>query len=72
MNIYLIINFVTNNEHFQTSADVHSANTSQKHYLNKPTANLSYFQKSTYYVGIRIFNNLSCDLKSLMKKHDLK
>jgi hypothetical protein len=33
-----------NEEHFQTNADVHSVNIRHKHYLHKPTANLSCFQ----------------------------
>jgi hypothetical protein len=47
-NIFLLINFITNNEeHFQTNAIVHSVNTRQNHYRHTPTANLSCFQKST-------------------------
>jgi hypothetical protein len=69
--IFSLVNFITDNEeHFQYPMLV---NTRHKHYLHKPTANLSCFQKSTHYAGIRIFNNLPCDLKSLrMKNHDLK
>jgi hypothetical protein len=71
-HIFSSIKFITNNEHFQTNADVHSINTRHKHYLHKPAANLSCLQKSTYYAGIRIFNNLPSDIKSLRKKkHDL-
>jgi hypothetical protein len=72
--VFSIINFITNNkEYFQTNALVHSVNTRYKDYLHKPTANLSCFQKSTYYAGIKIFNNLPSDLESLMnEKYDLK
>jgi hypothetical protein len=46
--MFWLINFIKNNEeHFQTNADVHTVNTRHKHYLHKPTANLSFFQKST-------------------------
>jgi hypothetical protein len=63
-----LINFIANNkEHFQTNADVHS-NTRHKHYLHKPIANLSCFQKNTYYAGTNIFNNLPSDLKILMNE----
>jgi hypothetical protein len=44
-----------NEEHFQTNADVRSVNTRHRHYLHKPTANLSCFQKNTYYAGIKMF-----------------
>jgi hypothetical protein len=44
--MYPLINFITNNkELFQTTADVHSANTRHKRYLHKPTANLHAFRK---------------------------
>jgi hypothetical protein len=67
--IFSLINFITNNEeHFQTNADVHSVNTRHKDYIYKPAANLSCFQKSTYYAGIRIFSCFPSDLKSLMKE----
>jgi hypothetical protein len=40
----------------------------EKHYLCNQVANLLGFQKSTYYAGIKIFNNLSSDLKILMNE----
>jgi hypothetical protein len=65
--IFSLINFITSKEeHFQTNADIHSVNTRHKNYLHKPPANLSCFQKSTYYAGIKIFNNLPSALKILM------
>jgi hypothetical protein len=63
--LFSVIKCVTNNELFQTNADLHSVNTRHKHYLHKPTANLSCFQKGAYYDRIQIFNNLLSDLKSL-------
>jgi hypothetical protein len=36
-----LIKFITNNEeHFQTNANAHNANTRHKHYIHRPTANL--------------------------------
>jgi hypothetical protein len=65
--IFSLINFITNNkEHFQTNAEVHSVHTRHKHYPHKPTTNLSCFQKSAYYAGIKIGNNMLSDLKNLM------
>jgi hypothetical protein len=63
-----LTNFNTNNEHFQTNADVYSVYTRPKHYLHKTIANTSCFQKSAYYAGIRMFSNLLCDLESLMNE----
>ena len=61
-NIYFIINHQKN---FQAHSSVHSINTRDKHHLHGPNANLSYFQKSTFYAGIRIFNSLPCSLAVL-------
>jgi hypothetical protein len=38
------------------------------HHLHRLIANLSCFQKSTYYTGIKIFNILPSSLKSLVKE----
>jgi hypothetical protein len=57
-----------NQEHFQTNSAVHSVNTRNKHHLHRPAANLTCFQKNTYYSGIKIFNKLPSNLKSLMNE----
>jgi hypothetical protein len=44
---------------------IHSINTRNKHHLHRPIANLSCFQKSTFYSSIRIFNSLPCNIKNL-------
>jgi hypothetical protein len=48
--------------------DVHSVNTRHKHCLHKPFTNFSCFQKSIYYAGITIFNNIPSDLKCLLNE----
>jgi hypothetical protein len=62
----LINSIIHNQERFHANADVHSVNTRKKHQLHRTIANLSCFQKSAYYAGINIFNNLPSGLKSLM------
>jgi len=52
-------------EHFEASSDVHTLNTRSK-YHNRPTANLSYSQKSASYAGIKIFNSLPLSLSSVI------
>jgi hypothetical protein len=47
---------------------VNIVNTRNTHLLHRPVANLTCFQKSTYYSGINIFNNLPRSLKSLMNE----
>jgi hypothetical protein len=67
--LFSLLNFVINNlEHFQTNSTIHCVHTRNKHYMHKPTANLTHFQKSTYYAGINTFNNLPASLKSLMNE----
>jgi hypothetical protein len=67
--IFSLLNFVINNlEHFQTNLAIHCVNTRNKHNLHRPVANLTCFQKTTYYLGIKIFNNLPASLKSLMNE----
>ena len=47
------------------NSSVHSINTSNKHYLRRPNAKISRFQKSTFYSGIKIFYTLPNNLTSL-------
>jgi IS1 family transposase len=64
--IFSLMNFILNNqEHFQTNSSIHSIDTSNMHHLHRPNANLSCFQKSTFYAGITIFNRLPLSLTSL-------
>jgi IS1 family transposase len=63
------MNFIVNNrELFQTNSAVHSVNTRNKHQLHRPIVNLSCFQKSAFYTGIKIFNTLPSSLTSLVNK----
>jgi hypothetical protein len=65
--IQSILNFVVNNqETFQTNLEIYNINTRNKHHLHRPNANLSCFQKSAYYAGIRIFTRLPLCLSVLM------
>jgi hypothetical protein len=58
MCIYSLINFITNNKNlFQMNADVHSVNTRHKRCLHKIIANNTFYQRSTYYAGIKIFHS---------------
>jgi hypothetical protein len=67
--IFSLMNFIVNNQgHFQTNSAIHSVNTRNKNQLRRPIANLSCFQKSAYYAGIKIFNGLPSNLTSLVNK----
>ena len=58
--IHSLLNFVINNQEFffRINTCVHNINTRNKHLLHSPNGNLSCFQKSTFYAGIKIFNGL--------------
>jgi hypothetical protein len=51
----LIIN---NQGIFQTNSSVHNINTKDEQHLHRPNAKLSSFQKSKFYAGIKLSNNL--------------
>jgi hypothetical protein len=63
-----LIFIIKNQEHFQANSAVHSVNTRNKYHLHRPVANLTCFQKSTYYSGIKIFNNPPASLRNVMKE----
>jgi len=57
--ILSLMKFITNNQEiFQTDSFIHNIQTRNKHHLHTPQANISHLQKSTLYVGIKIFNTL--------------
>jgi hypothetical protein len=50
--------FLTNNEN-------HDFDTGQRNNLYLPQANLTIYQKGTYYSGIKIFNNLPLEITNV-------
>jgi len=72
--ILSLINFIINNwENFQTNSSIHNINTRNKHQLHRPYAKLPCFQKSTFYAGIKISNNLPLSGQySRMTRQNLK
>jgi hypothetical protein len=58
-HILSLMNFIVNNqENFQTNSSIHNINTRSKHHFHRQNSNLSCFQKSAFYAGLRIFNSL--------------
>jgi hypothetical protein len=47
-----------NQEMFPTNSHIHTVNTRNNNQLHRPIANLSCFQPSAYYAGIKIFDSL--------------
>ncbi|PNF23822.1 hypothetical protein B7P43_G15913 [Cryptotermes secundus] len=64
----LMIFIVKNQEFFPTNSTIHNVNTRNKNQLHRPVASLSCFQKSAYYTGIKIFNNLPPNITTLIDK----
>jgi len=61
------MNFITNyQEVFQTNSSINDINTRNKH-LHRPNANLSCFQKRTFYAHIKILNSLPPSVTILKK-----
>jgi hypothetical protein len=63
--IFTLMNF---QEYFQTNSAIHSVNIRKRDHLHRPTANLSCFQKNAYDAGIKIYNGLPLNFRSLMNK----
>ena len=60
------MNFIiSNQENVQKNSSIHNINTRNKHNLQSSDANLSCFQKSTFYADIQIFNSLPHSLAIL-------
>jgi len=57
--------FIGNQDKFLTNSSVHSTNKRNKHRIYRPIADVSCFQKSAFYSGIRIFNNPPQSITSL-------
>jgi len=58
--ILSLMNVIINNQQIcQRNSSIININTKNKHHLHKPNANLSCFQRSTFYAGITIFSSLS-------------
>jgi IS1 family transposase len=68
--IFTLLNsVVSNQEHFQEKSAIHSVNTRNRDHLHRPSAKLICYQKIAYCAaGIKIFNNLPSNLRSLMNK----
>jgi hypothetical protein len=56
---------ITNRELFKFNSQVHNFNTRSTHALYYHQTNLTQFQKGMCYVGIKIFNHLPPEIKSM-------
>jgi hypothetical protein len=57
--ILSLMNFIIHNQtNFQTNSSVLGIYRRNNHHLHRPNANLSFFKKSIFYAGVKIFNSL--------------
>ena len=64
--ILSLLKFVVQNKNFfSTNNENHNLDTTQGNNLYLPQANLTIYQKGAYYLGIKIFNNLSLEIKNI-------
>ena len=58
--------FVVQNKYlFSTRIANHNIDTRQRNNVYLPQADLTIYQKGTYYLGIKIFNNLPLEIKNV-------
>ena len=50
---------------YKVNSDIHVKNARQSSSLHQTTSNLSLYQKSTYHMGIKIFNRIPSYIKNL-------
>jgi hypothetical protein len=59
--------FVVQNKNlFSASIENHNIDTRQGSYLYLPQDNLTSYEKGSYYLGIKIFNNLPLEIKNVV------
>jgi len=56
---------VKNKDLFTTNQEIHNINTRGNINLHPPVCNLNVFQKGVYFSGIKLFNHLPPNIKSL-------
>jgi hypothetical protein len=61
----LLLFVVKNVEEFTSNSEVHSINTRHRSDLYPPSIKLTKYQKGVYYSGIKIFNQLPQNIKTL-------
>jgi hypothetical protein len=61
----LLLFMVSNMSYFKENSDIHNIITRTKSNLHQPLANLTAYQRGTYYYGIKVFNRLPSQIKDL-------
>jgi len=61
----LMLFVVQNMQEFTSNSEVHTINTRHRSDLHVPSITLTKYQKGVYYSGVRVFNHLPQNIKSL-------
>jgi hypothetical protein len=61
----LVLFAVNNKNNFKVNSEIHGINTRNNPNLFQPLSHLTIYQKGTYYLGIKVFNSLSSQIKDL-------
>jgi hypothetical protein len=64
----LLLSVINSNDMFEHNCEVHTINTRNRTNLHLPRCRLTAVQKCTYYSGIKVYNDLPSNIKSLI--HD--
>jgi len=62
----LLMLVVQNKNLFSASIENHNIDTRQRNNLYLPQENLTIYQKVSYFLGIKIFNNLPLEIKNVV------
>jgi len=68
-NFSLLLFVAKNRDLYESNSQIHNINTGFSSDLHIPTANLTTFQKWTFYFGIKFFNHLPTSIKNTF--HDV-
>jgi hypothetical protein len=68
-HIFSLSMYVVNNKQsFIKNCEIHNHNTRSANNLHVPAANITKYKKSAYYMGTKIFNHLSNNIKGLVNE----
>jgi hypothetical protein len=67
----LFIIVAENRDLYESNSEIHNINTRFSSDLHTPTANLTTFQKSPFYFGIKVFNHPPTNLKKTSRDINL-
>jgi hypothetical protein len=59
----LLMFMIRNRSQFMVNSELHHINTRQQVNVHQPSVNVTKYQKGVYYLGIKVFNALTSDIK---------